>query len=155
MWLEALRGVPNGLNQIKDRGLVLTEPPLNSNKNRETMVEVALEKLVAKAVSLQVQGKIQAFQQTVKLVYLGVLSLYSYGQVTGTIVEIGDGVTHTIPIFDGFCMPHAVNRVDNAGRDLTTYLQKLLMEEGVNLSSSAEFQIVRDLKGISFVIDWK
>ena len=79
---------------------------------------------------------------------LGVLSLYSYGQVTGTIVEIGDGVTHTIPIFDGFCMPHAVNRVDNAGRDLTTYLQKLLMEEGVNLSSSAEFQIVRDLKGI-------
>ena len=68
--------------------------------------------------------------------------------MTGTIVEIGDGVTHTIPIFDGFCMPHAVNRVDNAGRDLTTYLQKLLMEEGVNLSSSAEFQIVRDLKGI-------
>ena len=67
--------------------------------------------------------------------------------MTGTIVEIGDGVTHTIPIFDGFCMPHAVNRVDNAGRDLTTYLQKLLMEEGVNLSSSAEFQIVRDLKG--------
>jgi len=131
MWCEALRGVPGGMSQIKSRGLVLTEPPLNSNINRETMVEVALEKLQSKAVSLQVQG---------------VLSLYSYGQVTGTIVEIGDGVTHTIPIFDGFCMPHAVNRVDNAGRDLTTYLQKLLMEEGVNLSSSAEFQIVRDLK---------
>jgi hypothetical protein len=56
MWCEALRSVPGGMSQIKSLGLVLTEPPLNSNVNRETMVEVALEKLQCKAVSLQVQG---------------------------------------------------------------------------------------------------
>ena len=43
--------------------------------------------------------------------------------------EIGDGVTHTIPIFDGFCLPHAVNRVDIGGRNLTSFMQKALMEE--------------------------
>jgi len=131
LWLEALRMLPDGMAKVKDTGLVLTEAPLNSWKNREELVELALEKLQAAGVSLQVQG---------------VLSLYSYGNITGTVCEIGDGVTHTIPIFDGFCLPHAVNRVDIGGRDLTSYMQKLMMEEGVSLTSSAEFEIVRDLK---------
>ena len=74
------------------------------------------------------------------------MSLYSYGNITGTVCEIGDGVTHTIPIFDGFCLPHAVNRMDVGGRDCTSFLQKTLMEEGVSLTSSAEFEIVRQIK---------
>jgi len=79
--------------------------------------------------------------------FKGVLSLYSYGNITGTVCEIGDGVTHTIPIFDGFCLPHAVNRMDVGGRDCTSFLQKTLMEEGVSLTSTAEFEIVREIKG--------
>ena len=74
------------------------------------------------------------------------MSLYSYGNITGTVCEIGDGVTHTIPVFDGFCLPHAVNRMDVAGRDCTSFLQKTLMGEGVSLTSSAEFEIVRQIK---------
>jgi actin-related protein len=55
LWLEALRMLPDGMAKVKDTGLVITEPPLNSWKNREELVELALEKLNAGAVSLQVQ----------------------------------------------------------------------------------------------------
>ena len=55
LWLEALRMLPDGMAKVKDTGLVLTEPPLNSWKNREELVELALEKLQAAGVSLQVQ----------------------------------------------------------------------------------------------------
>lgn len=71
---------------------------------------------------------------------------YSSGRTTGIVLDSGDGVTHAVPVFEGFSMPHAIRRVDIAGRDVTDHLQLLLRKAGHHLHTSAEREVVRTIK---------
>jgi actin-related protein len=112
-------------------GVVLTEAPLNPKANREKMVTIMFETFQVKNVYVALQA---------------VMSLYAAGRTTGLVCDSGDGVSHTIPVFEGFSIPHAVEKMDIAGRVLTEYMQKLLQESGESFTSSAEMEIVRDIK---------
>lgn len=62
------------------------------------------------------------------------------------VLDSGDGVTHTVPVFEGFSMPHAIRRVDVAGRDVSRALETHLRKSGCNLSTSSEREVVRTIK---------
>lgn len=75
-----------------------------------------------------------------------VLSLYESGRVTGLVCDVGDGVCHVVPIYEGFALTHAIDRINLAGRDLTNYLMRQLLQLGYSFRTTAEKEIVRRMK---------
>ena len=115
----------------EDHPTLLTEAPKNPKYNREKMISSMFEIFNVPACYVQIQA---------------VLSLYAAGRTTGIVLDSGDGVSHTVPIFDGYSIPYAVKYIPLAGRDVTHYLAKIMSELGHNITSSAELEIVRDIK---------
>jgi actin-related protein len=113
--------------------IMLTEAPGNPKANREKMTSIMFE-------TFQCQGLYVAIQ--------AVLSLYSNGRTTGLVCDSGDGVTHTVPVYEGFSIPHAVKKNYIAGRAITSHMVNILTLDGISETGgkSAWAQIVRKMK---------
>jgi len=115
----------------EEHPVLLTEAPLNPRSNRDVAAQIFFDTFNVPALFTSVQA---------------VLALYSSGRTTGIVLDSGDGVTHAVPVFEGYSMPHAIRRVDVAGRDVTDHLQLLLRKSGHHLHTSAEREVVRTIK---------
>lgn len=111
--------------------VLLTEPPYNPKTTRERMVQIMFETFQVPSLNVSVQG---------------VLALLGAGRTTGLVLDSGEGVSHTIPIFDGYGLPHCINRIELAGRELNTLLAKLLAQEGMCLTTTVDQHHCRLMK---------
>jgi len=111
--------------------VLLTEPILNPKANREKMAQIMFETFNTPAMYVAIQP---------------LLSLYASGRTTGIVCELGDGVFQTMPVHEGYFFPHAFQRLDVGGHDLTDYLMKILKKRGYLFTTSASREIVREVK---------
>jgi centractin len=111
--------------------VLLTEPPLNPFSNREKAAELFFEGLNVPAFYCSIQA---------------ILSLFASGRTTGVVLDVGDGVSHVVPVYEGLILPHAIMRMDVAGRAVTTHLQRLLRRNGYTFHTSSELEVVREIK---------
>ena len=114
----------------EEQEILLTEPPLNPKENREKMTTIMFE------------------EYNVPYLYIGnqaVLALYASGRTTGLVIDSGEGITHTVPIYEGYAIPHAIQTVKIAGHDLTLYLQSLLKKND-KLSGITDIETIQKIK---------
>jgi len=111
--------------------ILLTEAPMNPKANRERMVTTMLSKFNFKGAYVAIQA---------------VCAMYSTGKDTGVVLDSGDGVSHTVPVYMGYGIPNSINRVDLGGRDLTNYMMKLVSDHGPALHGSVGRETARKVK---------
>ena len=122
------------LGVISEEATVLmTEPPLNPRANREKIMQIMFEQFDVAAFYLAIDA---------------LLALYGSGRTTGLVISSGEGVTHTVPIYEGYAFPDAIKKLDIGGRQITDYLQKLLVDTMDNKDHFlwANFDIINTMK---------
>merc|ERR1719433_454842 len=115
----------------EEQPVLLTDSPMNPKANREKMTQIMFETFNVPAMYISIQA---------------VLSLYASGRTIGMVLDAGHDVCHTVPIYEGYALPHAISRLDIGGKDLTEYLMRILKERGHGFTTSSGMEIVRDIK---------
>uniref|UniRef100_A0A8D0GY70 Actin like 9 n=1 Tax=Sphenodon punctatus TaxID=8508 RepID=A0A8D0GY70_SPHPU len=114
----------------EEHALLMSDPPLCPTTNREKLVEVVFE-------SLHSPGMYVAYQS--------VLSEYGHGKISGLVVDTGYAVTHTVPVHQGYNLPHATERMDIAGSHMTSFLIDLLKDSG-HMFNERMLHVLEDIK---------
>ncbi|XP_068390092.1 actin-related protein T1 [Eschrichtius robustus] len=111
--------------------VLMTEPSLNPRETREKTAKVMFETFSVPAFYLSNHV---------------VVALYTSASVTGLVVDSGNGITCTVPIFEGYSLPHTITKLYVAGRDITEHLTRLLLASGCNYPCILNKALVDDIR---------
>jgi actin-related protein 3 len=123
----------------EDHYFLLTEPPLNTPENREYTAEIMFE-------SFNVPGLYIAVQAVLALAASWTSKQASERTLTGTVIDSGDGVTHVIPVAEGYVIGSCIKHIPIAGRDITFFIQQLLREREVNIPPEQSLETAKAIK---------
>lgn len=125
----------------EDHYFLLTEPPLNPPENREYTAEIMFESFNVPGLYIGVQA-VLALAASIASKKRSQIA----NALTGTVVDIGDGVTHVIPVSDGYVIGSSIKSVPLAGRDLNLFIQQLLRERGEKVPPEESLDVARRIK---------
>jgi actin-related protein 3 len=126
-------------SEPEDHYFLLTEPPLNAPENREYLAEVFFE-------TFNVPGLYIAVQAVLALAASWTSSAVTERTLTGTVIDSGDGVTHVIPVAEGYAIGSSIKHIPLAGRDITAFVQQLLRERGEKIPPAESMEVAKRIK---------
>ncbi|CAH6779959.1 actin-related protein T1 [Phodopus roborovskii] len=122
-----------------EQPVFMTEPSLNPRETREKTTEIMFEKFNVPALYLCNHA---------------VGALCASACITGLVVDSGDGVTCTVPIYEGYALSHAITKLYVAGRDITEHLTRLLLAKGYTFPCILNKAVVDDIKEKLCTVTW-
>ncbi|EQC26907.1 actin-like protein 3 [Saprolegnia diclina VS20] len=120
--------------------MLLTEPPLNPPENREATAEIMFETFNVPGLYIAVQAVLALYASWPKIKDPSMRSL------TGTVIDSGDGVTHVIPVADGYVIGSCISHVPLAGRDITSFIQRMMRDRGEPVPPEESLEVARKVK---------
>jgi len=126
-------------SEPEDHYFLLTEPPLNAPENREFTAEIMFE-------TFNVPGLYIAVQAVLALAASWTSKKVNERTLTGTVVDSGDGVTHVIPVAEGYVIGSSIKHIPLAGRDITTFVQQLMRDRSEPIPPSESLEVAKRVK---------
>eukprot|EP01137_Pigoraptor_chileana_P003254 Opistho-2@2476 len=123
----------------EDHYFLITEPPLNTPENREYTAEIFFE-------SFNVPGLYIAVQAVLALAASWTSRQVNERTLTGTVIDSGDGVTHVIPVAEGYVIGSSIKHIPIAGRDITHFVQQLLRDREPQIPPEDSMEVAKRVK---------
>ena len=154
----------------QEHNFVLTEPPMNPPENRESIAEIFFETFNVPGLYIGVQAvfallgcnntqlevdseiKKDPKQQTKKKSKKGIDVAMDKDQIdaikslTGVVVDSGDGVTHIVPICDGYVLGSNIKHIPIAGRKITKFMEQMIRERGEKIPTEDLYFATMEIK---------
>ncbi|KAI7688062.1 Actin-related protein 3 [Sarcoptes scabiei] len=123
----------------EDHHFLLTEPPLNTPENREYTAEIMFE-------TFNVPGLYIAVQAVLALAASWTHRSKGSRTLTGIVIDSGDGVTHCIPVAEGYIIGSCIKHIPIAGRNITYFIQNLLREREFGIPAEQSLETAKSIK---------
>lgn len=111
----------NEVGASGELSIMLAESPRCTPADRAKLAEILFEKFKVPSICMGNSAS---------------LSIFASGRTSGVAVEMGAGLTCSVPVYEGLALAHAAVFMEQGGQDVSASLRRLLAEKGVNIDMS-------------------